>query len=165
MCHLPFIDVAKGPGSREYSASRQSLASKEELEAAGNLGMNLYGVSKKYQKELSEVFDKQTAGIGASLWDINYDAFSTICSDVLRRTINNVANRWDQALLVFANYVQLKEGLKGDTSRQNEIASYIGRYLSDMGFQTWIQLQGGWVSNHKPIMTFLFNIIVLCRNL
>ena len=117
--------------------------------------MNLYGISKKYQKELTEAFDERTTRIGASLWDINYEAFSTICNTVLHRTITSVADRWDQSLLVFANYMQLREGLQGDTSRQNEIASYIGRYLTDMGFQTWIQLQGGWVSNQTH-NAFLF---------
>ena len=118
------------------------------------MGIQLYGISQKYQKELSEVFDERTARIGASLWDIDYEAFSTICGGVLHRTITSVANRWDQSLLVFANYIKLREGLQGDTSRQNEIASYIGRYLGDVGLQTWIQLQGGWVSNHKPTMHF-----------
>ena len=150
----------------ESSASKQSLASEEELDAARNLGMHLYGISKKYQKELSGVFDEKTTGIGASLWDINYDAFSTMCSDVLHRTISNVANRWDQTLLVFANYMQLREALQGSTSRQNEIGTYIGRYLSDMGFQAWIQLQGGWVSNHEhPFCSIAYHsaIIETCR--
>ena len=131
------------------------MASEAELEAATNLGMHLYNASQKYQKELSEVFDEGTTRIGAaSLWDISYEAFSTICSGVLHRTITSVANRWDQSLLVFANYMQMIEELQGDTSQQNTVASYIGRYLSDVGLQTWIQLQGGWVSNHKSTMHF-----------
>ena len=135
--------VGKGVGAS--SVPQESLASEEELKVATDLGMQLSNISVKYYKQLSTAFDERTSRIGASFWDINYDAFSTICSNVLRRTIDSVSNRWDQTLLVFAGYARLREALQGDAIRQNEVASYIGRYLSDTGFQSWIQLQGGWV--------------------
>ena len=137
--------VRDGPEAKEGSStSKECLASKEELDrAARDVGIQLRGIAEKYHREL------QTARIGALLRNINYQGFSTICNDVLRGTFNNVANCWDQTLLVFANFVQLRGALQGDTLQQNEIALYIGRYLSDMGFQSWtswMQRQDDWVS-------------------
>ena len=152
------LDVtSKGVGAS--SVSQESLATEEELKVARDLGRQLSDASVKYYKELSSAFDEKTSQIGASFWDINYDAFSVICSNVLRRTIDSVSNRWDQTLLVFAGYNQLREALHGDAIRLNEVSSYIGRYLSDMGFQSWIQLQGGWVSN---VTHFCCNSLSLC---
>lgn len=144
LCNFLFLKdiVGKGMGVRakESSASSQACSASEE-ETARNLGFMLRDIAGRYEKQLSDEFDTSTS----SPWDVNYSVFRTICSNVLRRTISSVTNRWDQTLLVFAGYMRLREALH-DSERQNEISSYVGRYLSDMGFQSWIQLQGGWVS-------------------
>ena len=144
--YLVNIDVLSEGAEAKEGESSECLASEEVQRVAKNFGVFLRGVSVKYQKELSGVFDK---GIGISLRNVTYHVFSTICSNVLRRTFNGVANRWDQTLLVFANYMQLREALQGNSLHQNEMASYIGRYLGEMGFQSWIswiQHQDDWVS-------------------
>ena len=105
--------------------------------------MELRDTSGTCQREL------ETARIGASSWNFSYHSFSIACSNLLRSTVNRVTNQWDQTLLVFANYMQLREALRGNTSQQNEMALYIGRYFANMGFQSWIswiQRQDDWVS-------------------
>ena len=69
---------------------------------------------------------------------------------MLRATVNAVADRREQILLVIANCSYICEELKnagGDTHRQNEFVNHVGRYLVEHGFQPWIREQGGWVSD------------------
>lgn len=132
-------DVVRPPGIEEVEAA-----------AATNLGKMLSDVSVKYDEVLRREFDKRIAP------GINYETFSTICSNVLHSTFNSVVNRWDQAVLVFAGYMRVSDSLQGnDISRQNEISTYIGRYLSDMGLKSWIQLQGGWVSIVQLVISLI----------
>lgn len=135
--------TGKGAGTAESSLSQDNSASKELMAAATDVGELLRGISVKYNRQLTDEFDRHVSNAGTSLWDINYNAFSTICNNLLQNTLEVVGNRWNQTLLVFAGYMHLREAMRNDL-HQHEISSYIGRYLSDMGFQSWIQLQGGW---------------------
>lgn len=146
MCYiyLVLIDVL-GEGTEQKDGSptfKECLASEELDQAARDVGVQLRGIAERHQREL------ETTRIGGLLWNFSYRTFSTACSDLLRRTVNSVTNQWEQTLLVFANYMQWREALRGNILQQNEAALYIGQYLSDMGFQSYISWirQDDWVS-------------------
>ena len=144
-CVIVLADVhSDGTEQKEGSPAYKECLGAEELDqAARDVGAELRCIAVRNQSEL------ESARIGPLLRNISYPIFSTACSNLLRRTVNSVANRWDQTLLVFANYMQLREALRGDTSQQNEVALYIGQYLSDMGFQSWVS----WMRQNDLVST------------
>ena len=124
--------VVVSPGSETKGLSATNKSPDDLHFAATDVGMLLRQVSEKYDEDLSKEFDR----LGDN---IDYNTFRTLCSNVLRSTVDRVTSRGNQILLVFAGYVRLSRVHQG-------ISGYVGQYFSDMGFQPWIQLQGGWVS-------------------
>ena len=96
--------------------------------AATNMGRFLRQVSETYDNELSKVDDSGD----------NYEKFKTACDNLLRSSVVKIT----QILLVFASYVRLSRV----QNVGQETSEYVGQYFSDVGLQSWIQLQGGWVS-------------------
>ena len=125
--------VVVSPGSETKSLSAANKSPDDLHFAATDVGMLLRQVSEKYDKELIEQFDHRLGE------NIDYNTFRTLCSNVLRSTVDRVTSRGNQILLVFAGYFRLSRV-------HQEISGYVGQYFSDMGFQPWIQHQGGWVS-------------------
>ena len=130
------------------------MASEEESQAAKDAGIMLRKVAQKYDKELAAEFASR---IGALIKNVTYNAFSSMCSGVLRTTCNQVGSRWDQTLLVLASYARIREALQGDTLRQNETAMYIGRYLKHMGFDSWIS----WI-RHQDSSVSSYRSPIVC---
>ena len=127
--------VVVSPGSETKSLSAANKSPDDLHLAATDVGMLLRQVSDKYDKELSDEFDR----LGDN---IDYNTFRTLCSNVLHNTVDRVTSRGNQILLVIAGYFRLSRV----QNVQQENSGYVGQYFSDMGFQPWIQLQGGWVS-------------------
>ena len=96
--------------------------------AATSMGRFLRQVSETYDSELSRVDNSGD----------NYERFRTACDELLRSTVDQIT----QILLVFASYVRLSRA----QNVGQETPEYVGQYFSDVGLQSWIQLQGGWVS-------------------
>ena len=128
--------VVVSPGSETKSLSATNKSPDDLHLAATDVGMLLRQVSEKYDKELIEEFDHRLGD------NIDYNTFRTLCSNVLRSTVDRVTSCGNQILLVFASYMRLSRV----QNVHQEISGYVGQYFSDMGFQPWIQRQGGWVS-------------------
>ena len=111
----------------------------------------LWQISEKHQNVLVQQYDRHfQLGGKSTVWDIDYAKFKRTCSSVLHATVDALANRKEQVLLVFANCFYVYEELQQagvDTERQNKFIEFAARYLADYGFQQWISEQGGLVSD------------------
>ena len=122
--------------TKQLSTSNGSL---DDLNvAAKDVAASLCNIAGTYDRQLSNEFDNRTGE------DIDYATFRTICSNVLSSTMDTIANRGNQILLVFASYFHLTRVHNTDL----QTSRYVGQYLSDVGLQSWIQLHGGWVSSN-----------------
>lgn len=125
------------PANETKQLSDPNATSDDLHLAVTEVAASLCEIAGTYERQLSDEFDNRLAE------NVDYNAFRTICSNLLSRTTGAIARRGDQVLLVFASYLHLNSvhNVGPETSR------YVGQYLSDVGFQSWIQLQGGWVSS------------------
>ena len=133
---------------KQLSASNGSL---DDLNfAATEVAASLCEIAQTYDRQISNEVDNRPGE------DIDYSTFRTICSNVLSNTVDVIANQRDQILLVFASYFHLTRAQNTDL----ETSRYVGQYLSDVGLQSWIQLQGGWVSSNTSHFCVLSCVVL-----
>ena len=149
----PYVDVVE----RDCSAAVNVMAFEEVSQPAKEVGTELRDIAEECSNELTEALnDNASRNVGASIRNMTYNVFSETCSSVLRRTFDRVSNSWDQTLLVFASYARMREALQGDTLQQNEMAMYLGQYLNNMGFHSWIS----WVRQHDSWVRIYHNPLI-----
>jgi len=135
------------------------------LIAAQRVGRRLAVLATKYNTNvnISQAFHRFVAGVTQSIWDLNYESFQLI----MRTVISDHQNHLDQAVLVFAGFLHICEALQqvgGDTSRQNQFANYVGRFMIDQGLMSWVEQQGGWVSHPYDLLLVDLNVYTVATN-
>lgn len=121
----------------------------DHLAAAEYVGRRLREIAAANNDTLMRGFERYVAGLTQTIWDINYEVFQRIMSDV----ITSQQSHLDRIALTFAGALHISEAVRvvgNDTSLQNQylnqFAGYAARFIVDQGLMSWVEKQGGWVS-------------------
>ena len=114
--------------------------------AAEYVGRRLREMAGANEPTLTRAFDGY---IRRSIWDMNYETFQ----EVMRDVVNSQQNNMNKVLWTFAGFLHISNAVRetdNDVSLQNEyldkFARFVGRFINDQGLMSWVEQQGGWVS-------------------
>ena len=113
--------------------------------AAEYVGRRLREIAAAHADTLTQAFSRYVAGVTRTIFDINYEIFQGIMSEV----ISTQRDQLNQIVLTFAGALHISEALHevgNDMHRQEEYARYVGRFIVDRGLMPLIEQLGGWVS-------------------
>ena len=113
--------------------------------AAEYVGRRLREIAAAHEDTLTQAFSRYVAGVTRTIFDINYEIFQGIMSEV----ISTQRDQLNQIVLTFAGALHISEALcevGNDMHRQEEYARYVGRFIVDRGLMPLIEQLGGWVS-------------------
>lgn len=108
----------------------------------------------KYADSQARVLNKRT------IWDIAYEDFRSIMHGVFTSLDESVLDRssgWEMTALVYRGVAGLVRDLRqqsgdqnndhGIVAREGTLQRYVGDFLEEIGLMTWINGEGGLVSN------------------
>ena len=114
--------------------------------AAEYVGRRLREMAGANEPKLTQAFDGY---IRRSIWDMDYETFQ----EVMRDVVNSQQNNMNKVLWTFAGFLHISNAVRetdNDISLQNEyldkFARFVGRFINDQGLMSWVEQQGGWVS-------------------
>ena len=98
-----------------------------------------------HEATLTRAFNSYVAGLTRTIFDMNYETFQRIMSEV----ISAQQDQFNQIVLIFAGALHISKALRdvgNDMHRQEEYARYVGRSIVDQGLMPLVEQLGGWVS-------------------
>ena len=94
---------------------------------------------------VERAFDRYIEGVTQTIYDINYDTFEIVMTDV----ISTHQDQFDQIVLTFAGALHISQALRevgNDPDRQEQYTRYVGRFIVERGLMPVVDRLGGWVS-------------------
>ena len=113
--------------------------------AAIYMGQRLREILEAHVATLTQAFSSYVTGLTQSIFDIDYETFQRIMSEV----ISTQQDQLNQIVLIFAGGLHISVALRevgNDMHRQEEYARYVARFIVDRGLMPFVEQLGGWVS-------------------
>lgn len=143
--------TVKGVGpSRTVKEEAGPAADDAHLAAAEYVGRRLRELAAANDDTFTRAFERYVEGTAQTIWDINYETFQRIMTDVIASQQDHLMSHLNRIVLIFAGGLHISEALReaGNDQFQNRYldtyARYVSRFIVDQGLMPWVEQQGGW---------------------